>query len=33
MSKLERFIKEKDYELEKLMHANRRLEEEVKHLN
>lgn len=32
-SKLEKFIKEKDYELEKLTIANRRLEDEVKHLS
>jgi cell division protein FtsB len=32
-TKLERFIKDKDYELEKLIAANRRLEDEVKHLS
>jgi hypothetical protein len=31
--KLERTLKEKDYELERLMTTNRRLEDEVKHLS
>ena len=33
LNKLEKIIKDKDYELEKLIGSNRRLEDEVKHLN
>jgi cell division protein FtsB len=33
LSKLEKAIKDKEYELEKLVGSNRRLEDEVKHLS
>ena len=33
MQKLEKSLKERDYELERLSNANRRLEDEVKHLS
>ncbi len=32
IGKLEKLVKEREYELEKLVGANRRLEDEVKHL-
>jgi len=33
LSKIDKQLKEKDYELEKLLCTNRRLEDEVRHLN